>query len=83
MEPRVLVCLGATASQALLGRSFRLSHERGRFVPSALAPLVTATIHPSALLRLRDDISREAETQHFISDLKLVRHALEEKRSCR
>ena len=81
VKPLVLVCLGATASHALLGRSFRLSQERGRFVPSALAPWVTATIHPSALLRLRDDISRDVETQRFIGDLELARHALEEKRS--
>jgi uracil-DNA glycosylase family protein len=81
VKPLVLVCLGATASRALLGRSFRLSQERGRFVPSALAPWVTATIHPSALLRLRDDIVRDVETQRFIGDLELVRHALEEKRS--
>jgi uracil-DNA glycosylase len=81
VKPLVLVCLGATASRALLGRSFRLSQERGRFVPSALAPWVTATIHPSALLRLRDDIARDVETQRFIGDLELVRRALEEKRS--
>jgi len=81
VKPLVLVCLGATASHALLGRSFRLSQERGRFVPSALAPWVTATIHPSALLRLRDDIARDVETQRFIGDLELARHALEEKRS--
>jgi uracil-DNA glycosylase family protein len=81
VKPLVLVCLGATASHALLGRSFRLSQERGRFVPSALAPWVTATIHPSALLRLRDDIARDVETQRFIGDLELVRRALEEKRS--
>jgi uracil-DNA glycosylase len=83
VKPHVLVCLGATASRALLGRSFRVSQERGRFVPSALAPLVTATIHPSALLRLRDEISREVETQRFIGDLELVRTALHAKRASR
>jgi uracil-DNA glycosylase len=83
VKPLVLVCLGATASRALLGRSFRVSQDRGRFVPSALAPLVTATIHPSALLRLRDEISREVETQRFIGDLELVRNALQEKRPSR
>jgi DNA polymerase len=74
------VCLGATASRALLGRSFRVSQERGQFVPSALAPLVTATIHPSALLRLRDEISREVETLRLVGDLELVRNALEAQR---
>jgi uracil-DNA glycosylase family protein len=83
VKPVVLVCLGATASRALLGRSFRVSQERGRFVPSALAPLVTATIHPSALLRLRDEISREVETRHLIGDLELVRKALESQRAAR
>jgi uracil-DNA glycosylase family protein len=81
VKPIVLVCLGATASRALLGRSFRVSQERGRFVPSALAPLVTATVHPSALLRLRDEISREVETQRLIGDLELVRKALETQRA--
>lgn len=83
VNPLVLVCLGATASRALLGRSFRVSEERGRFVPSALAPLVTATVHPSALLRLRDPFSREVETTRFISDLGLVRTGLETKRASR
>jgi DNA polymerase len=77
VHPLVIVCLGATASQALLGRGFRVTEERGKFMPSGLAPYVTATIHPSALLRLPDDMSRAAEMQHFISDLKLVRGVLE------
>jgi DNA polymerase len=68
VRPHVLVCLGATASRALLGKSFRVSQERGRFVPSAL-------------LRLRDDVSREAETRRFIDDLALAGRALAEKRA--
>jgi uracil-DNA glycosylase len=76
VRPRVLVCLGATASQALLGRAFRVSEERGKFIPSALAPYVMATIHPSALLRLPGDRARAAEMQRFISDLELVRGVL-------
>jgi DNA polymerase len=55
VEPSVLVCLGATASRALLGPAFRLLKERGRFVPSTLPPRILATIHPSAVLRARDD----------------------------
>jgi len=77
VRPLVIVCLGATASQALLGRSFRVTEERGKFVPSELAPYVMATIHPSALLRLADEMSRAAEMQHFIIDLELVRGVLE------
>jgi uracil-DNA glycosylase len=76
VRPLVLVCLGATASQALLGRVFRVSEERGKFIPSALAPYVMATIHPSALLRLPGDWARAAEMQRFISDLELVRGVL-------
>jgi uracil-DNA glycosylase len=79
VHPLVIVCLGATASQALLGRGFRVTEERGKFIPSALAPYVLATVHPSALLRLPDGMSRAAEMQHFISDLELVRGVLESK----
>jgi len=77
VHPLVIVCLGATASQALLGRGFRVTEERGKFIPSGLAPYVMATIHPSALLRLPDEMSRAAELQHFIADLELVRGVLE------
>jgi DNA polymerase len=77
VRPLVLVGLGATASQALLGRGFRVTEERGKFMPSPLARYVMATIHPSALLRLPDELSRAAEMKHFISDLELVRGVLE------
>jgi uracil-DNA glycosylase len=77
VHPLVIVCLGATASQALLGRGFRVTEERGKFIPSTLARYVIATIHPSALLRLPDEMSRAAEMQHFITDLELVRGVLE------
>jgi DNA polymerase len=69
VKPKVLVCLGATAAQALLGASFRVSTMRGSFVPSDLAPAVMATVHPSSLLR-GDDETREAEIARFIDDLK-------------
>jgi uracil-DNA glycosylase len=75
-EPRVIVCLGATAAQALLGRSFRLTRERGRFVPSPLARFVTATVHPSALLRLPDAESRHREYGLFVSDLRAAAKAV-------
>jgi uracil-DNA glycosylase len=72
VRPRVLVCLGATAAQSLLGRQFRVTKERGAWVDSDLAEHVTATIHPSAILRQRDDQSRHAEMEAFVNDLKLV-----------
>lgn len=72
VKPEVLVCLGATAAQALLGRQFRVSKERGRFVPSPLAPRVLATVHPSAILRAPDDETRHAEMARFVDDLTKV-----------
>ena len=72
IKPRVLVCLGATAAQALLGRAFRVSQQRGAFVPSSLASRVTATVHPSSILRAPDDESRRAEMQRFVADLRRV-----------
>jgi uracil-DNA glycosylase family protein len=71
VKPRVLVCLGATAAQALLGREFRVTRERGRPVESELAPVVLATVHPSSILRADED-EREAELAAFIRDLKTV-----------
>jgi DNA polymerase len=70
VEPRVLVCLGATAAQALLGRQFRVTRERGRPVDSDLAEHVLATIHPSAILR--DPETREQEYAAFVDDLRAV-----------
>ena len=72
VRPEVLVCLGATAAQALLGRQFRVSVDRGRPVPSALAPHALATVHPSAILRAPDDETRHAEMKRFVEDLKKV-----------
>jgi DNA polymerase len=72
VKPRVLVCLGATAAQALLGRTFKVSKQRGTFVPSPLAPRVTATVHPSSILRAPDDEARHAEMKRFVEDLRRV-----------
>jgi DNA polymerase len=72
VKPRALVCLGATAAQALLGRSFKVTAHRGEFVQSSLAPLVLATVHPSSLLRAPDDETRRRETERFIDDLRAV-----------
>jgi uracil-DNA glycosylase family protein len=76
VRPHALVCLGATAAQALLGKSFRVSKQRGEFVASSLAPLVIATVHPSSILRAPDDESRRAEMERFVADLKKVAEEL-------
>ena len=76
VKPKVLVCLGATAAQALLGRSFRVSRQRGQLVPSPLAPRVLATVHPSSILRAPDEETRRAERARFIEDLRKVASAL-------
>jgi len=72
LQPEVLICLGATAAQALLGKDFRVSQQRGEFVESPLAPHVMATVHPSSILRAPDDETRHAEMKRFIADLKKV-----------
>ena len=76
VKPRAIVCLGATAAQALLGRQFRVTAHRGEFVASPLAPLVLATVHPSSILRAPDDETRRAETKAFTDDLRTVAKAL-------
>jgi uracil-DNA glycosylase len=75
VRPAVLVCLGATAAQALLGRQFRVTKQRGQPVESELAPNALATIHPSAILRMEDD-EREAEFQAFVKDLRVAARLL-------
>ena len=72
VKPRAIVALGATAAQALFGKAFRVSKDRGRFVPSGLAPYALATLHPSALLRAPDDETRDREIRRFIEDLRQV-----------
>ena len=72
VKPQVLVCLGATAAQALLGRAFKVSRQRGEIVSSGLAPFVTATVHPSSILRAPDDAARREEMRRFVLDLKKV-----------
>jgi uracil-DNA glycosylase family protein len=76
LKPRVLVCLGATAAQSLLGRDFRVTQHRGEWIDSDLADLVTATIHPSAILRQRDDDARHEEMEAFVKDLQVVARVL-------
>ena len=70
VKPRVIVALGATAAQALLGPKFRVTKQRGQFIESDLAPYVMATVHPSSILRAPDDETRRLEYRLFIDDLK-------------
>lgn len=76
VRPDVLVCLGATAAQALLGASFRVTRQRGVPVESALARCVIATVHPSAILRSRSAEERERELERFVDDLRAARAEL-------
>jgi DNA polymerase len=70
VAPLVVVALGATAAQGLFGKAFRVTRDRGRFVPSPLAAYALATVHPSALLRAPDEETRHRETERFIEDLR-------------
>jgi DNA polymerase len=78
VQPRVVVCLGATAAQALLGTSFRVTHQRGQALrQTGLAPIVVATVHPASILRAQDDESRQHEREAFVADMRQVRSLLE------
>jgi uracil-DNA glycosylase len=70
VKPDVIVALGATAAQALLGPQFRVTKQRGEFISSTLAPYVMATVHPSSILRAPDDETRQLELRRFVDDLK-------------
>jgi DNA polymerase len=76
IKPRVLVCLGATAAQSLLGKDFSVTRQRGQPIVSTLAPHVMATVHPSSVLRARDDESREEQKRAFVRDLIKVARLL-------
>jgi uracil-DNA glycosylase family protein len=75
VRPRGIVTLGATAAKALLGPGFRLTQHRGELLESELAPVVAATIHPSAIVRDRDETSRNAERQALANELRAVAEA--------
>ncbi len=75
VRPKVIVCLGATAAQALLGRSFRLTKEYGKFVENRWASFVTATLHPSAALRAPEAEQRHAAYEQLVADLRRAREA--------
>jgi len=76
VRPRVVVCLGSTAAQGLLGTSFRVTKQRGELFSSDLGPIVTATVHPSSILRAPDGAAREREYAAFVTDLRRVRERL-------
>jgi DNA polymerase len=76
VKPRAIICLGATAAQAVIGPKFKVSIQRGQQVPSDLAEYVTATVHPSSILRAPTDEARHQERARFVEDLKRIRAAL-------
>jgi DNA polymerase len=80
VKPQVIVCLGATAAQALLGRGFRVTQQRGELLPFPLAGAIMATVHPSSILRAPDAESRKEGTAGLIADLKRVALWLQEHR---
>lgn len=75
LQPKAIVCMGATAAQSLLGKDFRVTQHRGEFLKSSLAPFVMATVHPSSILRAPDEESRHREMKRFIADLKKITKA--------
>jgi uracil-DNA glycosylase family protein len=76
IKPRAIICLGSTAAQAVIGPKFRVSIQRAEFVDSPLAPFVTATVHPSSILRAPTDDARHEEMRRFIDDLRKIWKAL-------
>jgi len=72
VKPRIIVCLGATAAQALMGPAFRITRDHGRFFASEWAPWLTATLHPSAILRMPDREKKEAARAELVADLRKV-----------
>jgi DNA polymerase len=76
VAPEVLVCLGATAAQALLGREVRVTRDRGRLLESTLAPAALATVHPSSILRAPDEAARRSERAAFVDDLRVAANLL-------
>jgi uracil-DNA glycosylase len=76
VRPDALIVMGATAAKALLGSSFRVTQHRGELLDSPLAPLVTATIHPSAILRAPGDEERQAERRAFTADIEMTAKAM-------
>ena len=76
VKPQVLICLGATAAQALLGPDVRVTKDRGREIPSRLAPHAMATVHPSSILRQQTGEDRHREMERFTEDLRIAARLL-------
>ena len=76
VKPRAIVCLGATAAQTLMGPKFRITVERGKFFETPWAPWLTATLHPSAILRMPDEIARREAREQLVEDLRAVARRL-------
>jgi uracil-DNA glycosylase len=76
VKPDLVVCLGATAAQALLGKGFSVLRQRGEVLKATVAPRVLATVHPSSLLRATDDEERHAQMARFVEDLKKAAQAI-------
>jgi uracil-DNA glycosylase len=77
VQPQILVCMGATAAQSVLGKPVAIMKERGRFIDSVLRKLTFVTIHPSAILRQRDNDEREQEYHRFAAEMKVVKRKLQ------
>jgi uracil-DNA glycosylase len=76
IQPRVLVCLGATAARAVLGKITKISEHRGELLESDLSSRIVVTVHPSSILRIEDSDSRRLAMRHFVADLRTARRAL-------
>ena len=76
IQPKVLVCLGATAAQSVLGRVVSIGRERGKFFVGEPGPVVFVTVHPSSIFRRREEAERQEEYRHFLADLRKVQHKL-------
>lgn len=81
VKPEIVVCLGATAAQAILGRNFRVTQQRGEFLPGPNGYTALATVHPSSILRAPDDDTRHEEMRRFVDDLRKVAARIEVKRA--
>jgi uracil-DNA glycosylase family protein len=78
IRPKVIVCLGASAAQALISRNYRVTRQRGQLQKSDFGPMITATVHPASILRAPDDEVRQLQMRQFVSDLKAIAHTLPE-----
>ena len=81
VKPEIVVCLGATAAQAILGKSFRVTKQRGEFIQSPEGYTVVATVHPSSILRAPDEDARHQEMRLFVDDLRKVAERMNTKRA--